>query len=121
MTSPRSGYAMVLVLVCMVLFFSLWSVAYRHTAAALRIEAVHALQTQRDEGSIQALAKGLALLETGQPATSPYVCGVTMRTSTGMRSYTVTFTSEGQNRWSVAATPTSPGDNPRPMPATLGP
>ena len=61
-TSARSGYAMMLVLVFIVLFLALLGVAYRQTAAALRIESVRSLQIQRDEGSIHALARALALL-----------------------------------------------------------
>ena len=120
-TSARAGYAMMLVLVFIVLFLSLLAVGYRQTATALRIESVRSQATQRDEGSIQALALALALLETGNPPSDPYVCGATIDTSTGAHSYTVTFTSEGTNNWSVNSAPTLPSDNPQPMPSSFLP
>jgi hypothetical protein len=104
-----------------VLLLLLYSVAHRHTTAALRIETVRAQQQQRDEGTIHAIARGLALLETGIPPSSPYVCGVTINTSTGPSSFTVTFTSEGGDNWSVRSAPTLLGDNPEPMPAIFVP
>ena len=77
------------------------------------------LQSRRDEGSIQALARGLALLETGFPPSDPYMGGVIINTSTGPRSFTVTFASEGGNNWSVLSTPTAANENPPTMPSTF--
>lgn len=118
---PRSGYAMMLVLVFIVLFLGLLGVALRQTAAALRIETVRTMQIQRDEGSLHALAKGLALLETGIPPTDPYVCGVDIATSSGLRSYTITFESEGGENWSVRSTASDSGAMLQPMPASFIP
>jgi hypothetical protein len=116
---PRRGYAMLMALVFIALLLSLYSVAYRDLGAALRIETVRTLQRQRDEGSLQALARGLTLLETGLPPQDPYVCAVTLDTSSGERSFTVTFAWEGDNRWSVHAAPTQPLEYPEPMPVTF--
>jgi hypothetical protein len=118
-TATRPGYAMMLVLVFLMLFLSLLSLAYRQMGAALRAEAARARQARRDEGSIQALARGLALLETGFPASDPYVCAVIINTSAGANSFTVTFASEGGNNWSVHSAPTAPNENPSPMPSTF--
>ena len=112
----RAGYAMLLVLAFLVLFFSLLAMAYSQLASSLRAETVRAQQTQRDEGSVHALARGLALLETGYPPSSPYACGVTMTTSTGAHPFTVTFTLEAGGTWSVQSAPTAAGENPDPMP-----
>lgn len=120
-TSARRGYAIMLVLVFIVLFLSLWSVAYRHTATALRIESGRTLAVQRDEGSLHALARGLALLETGYPPTDPYACGVTIDTSSGPRSLTVTFESAGAETWSVSSRPTRSNENPLPLPGSFAP
>jgi hypothetical protein len=117
--TPKRGYAMVMALVFIALLLSIYSVAYRQVAAALRIETARTLQRQRDEGSLQALARGLALLETGLPPEDPYVCAVTIGTSTGERSFTITFTAEEENRWSVRAAPTQPPNDPEPMPASF--
>ena len=117
----RFGYAMMLVLVFLVLFLALWSLAYQQMAAALRADTARALQIRRDEGSIPALARGLALLETGYPPSNPYICGVIINTSAGPRSFTVTFASAGDSIWSVQSTPTAVNDNPPTMPSTFGP
>jgi hypothetical protein len=117
----RAGYAMLLVLLFLVLMFSLMAFAYGQLGAALRLETARAQQMQRDEGSIQALGKGLALLETGLPPTDPYVCGVAVNTSTGSSSFTVTFRSEGGNHWSVHSAPTTASENPQPMPVSFAP
>lgn len=119
--TSRRGYAMVTVLVFMALLLSIYGVAYRQIAAALRIETARTLLRQRDEGSLPALARGLALLETGLPPQDPYICAVSIDTSTGLRSFTVTFASETGANWSVHAAPTQPLENPDPMPATFAP
>jgi hypothetical protein len=117
----RSGYAMLMVLLFLILMFAIMAIACRQLESALRAESARALAVQRDEGSIPALAKALTLLETGLPPSNPYVCGTSIVTSTGTVSYTVTFTSQGNNTWSVQSTPTSPSDNPQPMPSTFAP
>ena len=81
----RRGYAMVIVLMFIVLFLAMLGVVCRELAGALRVESLHAIEVQRDEGSIQALARALALLETGLPPTNPYVCGATIDTPTVRR------------------------------------
>jgi len=102
----RRGYAMVLVLVFIATLLCLHSVAYRHVAAALRIEKARVLQRDRDEGRIHALARGLGLLETGLPPDA-YTCYVIIETSTEPSTWIVTFTRESaeQNIWRVAARP----------------
>ena len=113
----RRGYAMVLVLVFIALMLSVYSVAYRHVAAAVRIEKVRTQLRQRNEGSVEALAQALTALETGLPPSDPYVCATAVETTTGTRSFTVTFTSQPGDSWSVHVAPTDPMDDPPPMPA----
>lgn len=112
---------MVMALLLIALLLSIYSVAYRQIGAALRIETARTLQRQRDEGSVQALARGLALLETGLPPQNPYACAVTIDTSTGGRSFTVTFSSATGNSWSVHAAETQPPESPDPMPVSFAP
>jgi hypothetical protein len=112
---------MVLVLVFLTLALCLYGVTQRQIAAMLRTETVRSLQRQRDEGCLQAAGRGLDLLETGFPPTDPYTCGVTVDTSLGSRSFTVTFTGEGMDaegkpKWSVRAAPTGPLETPQAMP-----
>ena len=96
--------------------------AWRGMASALRVASVRTLQSQRDEGSIQALAGAMHVLETGVPPASPYVCGVTINTaSSGARSYTVTFTQEDATTWSVHVGLALPTESPPSMPASFAP
>ena len=111
---------MLLVVGFLILFLALVGLAGSELAAAIRAQTACALQMQRDQGSIPALALGLALLETGSPPSDPYSCAVTINTPTGPSSFTVTFASTGPNAWSVNSAPTAPNDNPPPMPSTFG-
>lgn len=112
----RNGYAMLLVLAFAASFFSLLALTAGQLSSSILAETARANQLQRDEGSLQAVARGLALLETGYPATSPYFCGVTLNTTTGSHTYTVKFLREATTQWSVSATPTADGENPTAMP-----
>lgn len=94
-----------LVLVFVLLMLSLFGVAYRQTASALRIAEVQMLQRYRDEGSMPAVARGLQLLESGLPPTDPFVCGIQVNTSVGSRSYALVFSSTAKNEWRVASVP----------------
>ncbi|NQT13401.1 MAG: hypothetical protein HQ582_11670 [Planctomycetes bacterium] len=107
---------MLLVLVFIALVLSVFGVSYRYTATALRMETARTLQQQRNEGSVHALARGLARLETGLPPSDPYACGVTISTTEGLRSFTVTFALETEGVWSVHARPTSLIEDLAPMP-----
>lgn len=118
-TARRAGYSLVLVLIFMLMLLSLLSLAYRHVGAALRVESVRSAQGTRDEGSLQAIAQALAVIGTGVPPSNPYVCGVTINTSAGPRSFTLTMVSEVENQWSVHSAPTAVGDNPDPLPITF--
>jgi hypothetical protein len=108
--------ALVLVFLALVLLF--YSVSQRQMGSVLRIETVRARQRALDEGCTQAVGRALDLLETGFPPANPYVGGVTLQTSAGPRSFTVTLREEdaGRTRWSVRAVPSGPLDAPPPMP-----
>jgi hypothetical protein len=117
----RRGYALLLVLVFIVLFLLLLGVAWRRVASALRIASVRTVEVQRDEGALHALARGMHLLETGLPPTNSYVCGTTINTSSGPRSYTVAFTLEEGTTYSVHVDLTQPTESPPAMPDTFAP
>ena len=110
---------MVMVLVFIALLLTFYSVAYRHVAAALRVETARTLRRDRDEGSIHAVARGVTLLETGLPPSNPYVCEATIGAPPDERFFTVTFASEVEGIWSVHAAPTEWPDAPEPMPSTF--
>ncbi len=124
----RRGYALVLVCLFVVLFLSLLSVAWRQMASALRIASLQTIQkqganisifqTQRDPGSVRALALAMQMLElrlcmdpthnvanlnvasdaTQAPAPSDlqssYTCTVIIDLSTGSRVSNPTATSK---------------------------
>lgn len=115
----RAGYALIMVLVFMVLFVSIVGVAFRRLGSAVRLESAHTNQVRRDGGSVVALSRAMALLETGLPPTDPYVCGTVVDTPAGTRNFTVTFTLEEGTTFSVRAAPTPAEDNPSPMPDTF--
>jgi hypothetical protein len=60
----RHGYALMLVIVFVVLFTAILGVAWRRVASALRVEHVAEVRKRCDQGSVQVLAKAMALLET---------------------------------------------------------
>jgi len=113
----RAGYAMLVVLAFIVFFFSLLAIGTGQLSSLLRSQTVQKETTRCDEGSTTAVARGLALLETGYPGTSPYSCGVTLSTSEGNLPFTVTFTYLGSTKWTVNARPTAVGEFPTAMPA----
>ncbi len=79
-------------------------------AGALRIESLHALEVQRDTGSIVALGQALALLQTGTPSGSPpYSYYTTIGTPPASQNFSVTFTPEDGTTWTVQVTPIPPG------------
>ena len=117
--SPRRGYAMVLVLVFLALMLSLHAVVVRNLGAGLRIEKVRVLQQQRDEGSMEALARAVSLLETGLPPTDPYVCETIVSMSGGDRAFTVTYTTELDASVTISVAPTVPPAAPDPMPTSF--
>src|SRR5262249_31922255 len=100
-----------------VFFFSLLAIGSSQLSSLLRAQTVQKERTRCDEGSTTAVARGLALLETGYPSTSPYVCGVTLPPSDGDLAITVTFTYLGSNKWNVYARPTEVGEYPTAMPS----
>lgn len=110
---------MLIVLVFFALLMTMASVSQRQITSALRIERARDHVRNRDEGSTRAVAMGLELLETGLPPTSLYVCGVTLDTSLGPRSFTVTFSDQSGGAWTIEGRPTLFGENPDAMPASF--
>src|SRR5687768_15234633 len=88
---PRRGYALVMVVVFMTLFLSALALSQQRLASSLRLEKIQTLRVERDQGSIQAMAQVMILLETGVPPTSPYLCIVPVDTPDGPRNFTATL------------------------------
>ena len=104
----RRGYTVMLVLVFLILLLSVIGLTYRQAASVLRLEAARSKQILRDEGSLQAAARAVAMLENGPPPTDPFVTTLAVSTSAGGRSYQVTFASEptaGAGHWVIQVVP----------------
>jgi hypothetical protein len=131
----RKGFALLLVVGFNVLLFAAWGVAYRSVGSAYRVELARSERRTRDDGTMTALGKALALLQTGSPTNtdgSPltgsesYVCYVQLSMSSGYRWFSVTYTPEPtaadgstqQGFWSVRAFPVDQGGTPT-MPDTF--
>jgi hypothetical protein len=113
------GYSLTVVLIFLILLFALWSTVYRSSASLLRIETNRVLQQTRDQGTMNALAQALQLLQYSTPSdpTNPdrtqFTYGVTVAvpSTTGpctTASYTVQFSpvpTQGPYRWQVQVTP----------------
>lgn len=112
---------MLMVLMFLVITVSLMTLAYRQLGVVLRAESIRLKQQQRDEGTLQAAAAALALLETGTPPSDPYVCGTTIVTAIGSKAFTITFASQGTGVWQVQSAPTAAGESPIAMPSTFAP
>ena len=117
--TQRQGYAMLTVTIFVTLMLTFFGVSQKYLGEAVRIEDARIRTRDRDEGAVHALAAACDLLETGLPPSNPYICATTINTSTGARSFTVTFSSLGLNVWSIQVVPTSPTDSPTPMPVTF--
>lgn len=102
---------MMLVLVFLLLMLGMVGTTFRHVGSVLRVEAVRSNQILRDEGSLRAAARGVAMLENGPPPTDPYAVTLGVTTSAGPRSYLVTVRSDGAgaNQWVVHVVP-APAD-----------
>lgn len=111
--------ALILVLANVALLFLLWSLANRQCSALLSLEVALDRRARRHQGSLAALARGLALLETGVPPEtslegdpSTYRCIVEINppASTAPLLYTLTFQllDEEAGQWSVLAAPWDP-------------
>jgi hypothetical protein len=115
----RKGYSLTVVLIFLILLFALWSTVYRSTSSLLRIETNRVLQQCRDQGTMNAMAQALQLLQYSTPSDSSnpsrtlFVYGVTVTvpSTTGTcttASYTVQFSpvpAQGPYRWQVQVSP----------------
>jgi hypothetical protein len=121
----RRGVALVLVLLFVVLVLSLWGVAFRRTAALLRLDTVRVEKVVVDQPNVIALAQAVTLLETGTPETQPtwdsqhslYTCCAIVSTPSGPQSFLITYQKGGGGIWTVQAQPGTSAVN---IPATFG-
>lgn len=100
-----------LVLVFLLLLLSVMGTTFRQAGSVLRLEAARSNLVVRDQGSLRAAARALAMLENGPPPTDPYAVTLGVSTSAGPRSYRVTIASDpsGAGRWTVQVAPAPSG------------
>lgn len=111
----RRGSALVLVMAQISLLIIFWSMANRQTGHLLKTSNALSRRSQRDLGSLSALAVGVQLLETGVPPHSPFVGS----TTSGGHDYIITFTRTAEGVWIVESAPASPSDQAATLPGTF--
>jgi Tfp pilus assembly protein PilV len=100
---------MVAVVVFVIGFLGLWTVAARQISSMLRVEQARAKRIARDAAALasrQALAQALAALESGYPPANPYVCLVTAGSTEFAVTYQINPDSEDPSDWLVTASTT---------------
>ena len=104
---------MVAVVVFIVVFLGLWTLAARQISSMLRVEQARARRIARDAAALparRALAKALAALESGYPPTNPYTCFVAIDATEFALTFTINPDTEDPTDWLVvASTITDPG------------
>jgi hypothetical protein len=110
---------MVTVLVFLAVTLTLVSISQRYVGTSVCVERASGQAELRDQGSLEALARALDLLETGLPPSHPYVCATTVETPLGSRSYTVTYTSASGDEWLIDVAPTHEAESPDSMPESF--
>jgi hypothetical protein len=104
--SPRQGYAMLLVIVFIALVNLFLVLSHKQLATAIRVETMRQCTEGRDE-TMQALAAGLALLQTGTPPASPSQYAFPVMPSTPAAEVVFEYQEdhpEGGQIWLVTAT-----------------
>jgi hypothetical protein len=107
----RSGFALVIVTLFLLLFLALWGQAARQVGSMIRVEEARSRRIARDAArlpSATAMAQALAALEVGYPPSSPFTCAVL---ATNGSSFAVTFARDDANagQWTVRVEPTTDG------------
>ena len=112
-TRRRPGHALLLVVGYLMVLLTVWGVAFRSVASAYRVETVRSARQSRDEGTMTALGRALALLRTGTPKHEDgsdlvegetYRCYIRLDTRTGPRWFAATYTREADpETWSARA------------------
>jgi hypothetical protein len=120
----RSGYAMVVVVMFVILFLGLWSLAARQVSSLLRVEQARANRVSRDVTNLpacRALAKALAALQVGYPPTNPYVCQVSIDGNAFALTFTIDTSLNDNHAWEVQAATTNDTSPPVLNPSQFGP
>ncbi|MBN1590908.1 MAG: hypothetical protein JW888_15450 [Pirellulales bacterium] len=107
--SARRGYAMLLVVVFIALVNLFLVLSYKQLATAIRIETLRRTTEQHDQ-TIEALAAGVALLETGTPTESPSTYAFPAAPAVSTTDITFEYQedhAEGGEIWLVTATPSA--------------
>ncbi len=102
----RRGFAMVAVVVFVLIFLGLWTVAARQISSMLRVEQARARRIARDAAALpsrKALALALAALESGYPPSNPYVCFVMVDSTEFAVTYAINPATEDPTDWIVTA------------------
>lgn len=119
MNQRRSGLAMLLVLALILTVGATSATAFRYLAAAARSE--HRIEEQDiyDTGALAVAARGLSLLETGQPPSIPYSCKTTAVVHGDVAYFRLTYSSDVAGEWQLDVIPTNASDTAPTMPTSF--
>jgi hypothetical protein len=126
-TIPRRGVAMTVVLIFLILLCALWCMVFSTTSSVLQIESNRISQQVRDQGSMNALAQAIRLLEYSKPSgvnRTQFTYGVTIPNASGAGPssyYSVVYqaapTAQDPLRWQVQVSPAASSVSPQlPLP-----
>jgi hypothetical protein len=115
MSTRRRGHVLLGTITFLILAMLAWMVAFSSLSSSVRSARLFLLRQDRDHGAVRALAWGLALLETGNPPTSPYSCRATVDTG---RVFVITFTLVPENQATIAVRPATTADSALPSAPT---
>jgi hypothetical protein len=109
----RRGYAMVAVLIFVILFLGLWSIAAQGVSSLLRVEQARARRVARDANYLphrKALAQAAAAFQLGYPPTNPYECQVVVDGAAYALTFTIDPSGNDPTAWLVTTSqPADPG------------
>jgi hypothetical protein len=120
----RRGYAMVVVVMFVILFLGLWSLAARQVSSLLRVEQARAHRVARDVTNLparRALAQALAALQVGYPPRNPYVCQVSIDGNPFTLTFAIDTSSNDTHAWEVQAATNTDTSLPTLAPSQFGP
>lgn len=106
----RVGYAMPAVLVTLVMGFGMWALLYHGASESVNHQQARVLRAYRELWTAPAMARGLYLLETGDPPSSPYTCKVSVTRDGVTQYFLLTYQNGSGTLWSVDCEPTTEDD-----------
>lgn len=110
---------MLLVLALILVVSAVTATSFRHLASSARVEHHLTVRESYNEGPLDVAARGVSLLETGQPPANPYYCKATATVNGSTEYYQVVYTSDVSDEWVLEVTPIAASSPLASMPKTF--